>query len=73
MILSLTVRCTNTVCQNALQLMAIVAYTTGFSVLVLKNNHPSEVVNIILHVTKDAASFWGSPALINADTAELAL
>ena len=35
--------------------MAIVAYTTGFNALVLKNNHPSKVVKIILHVSKDAA------------------
>ena len=45
----------NTVCQNALQLMTIVTFTTAFSILVLKNSHPSEVVNIILHVLKDAA------------------
>ena len=32
--------------------MAIVAYTIGFSALVF---HPSIVVNIILHVSKDAA------------------
>ena len=45
----------NTVYQNALQLMTTVTYTTAFSILVFKNSHPSEVVNIILHVPKDAA------------------
>ena len=35
--------------------MVIVVHTTGFSTLVLKNSHPSKVVNIILHVPKEAA------------------
>ena len=35
--------------------MATIAYTTGFSALVLKDNHPSKVVNIIWHVPEDAA------------------
>ena len=52
--------------------MVTVAYTTGFSALVLKNNHPSKIVNIILHVPKDAA-FILSVVLIIADAAELAL
>ena len=35
--------------------MAIVAYITVFSILVLKTNHPNKVVNIILLVPKDTA------------------
>ena len=51
--------------------MVTVAYTTTFSVLVLKNNHPSEVLIIILHVPKDT-SLITSPVLIDADAAKLA-
>ena len=55
--LSLTVRCTNTMCQKDLYLMAIVAYATGFGPLVLKNNHPSKVGNIVMYVPKMQLSF----------------
>ena len=62
--------------QKDLHLMAIVAYTTGFSSVVLKNNHPSKVGNIRSHVcSKDTAFILSklSPVLSDTDAAKSAL
>ena len=40
---------------KALYFLATLAYPTGFSAQVLKNNYPSKVVNIILDITNNAA------------------
>ena len=50
--------------------MTIAAYTTAFSVLVLTNDHPSIVVNIILNVPKDTAFTLSKSGV---DAAKLAL
>ena len=56
MILSLTVRYS----QRTLHVMAIVSYITDFSALAQKNDHPSKVVKIILHVPKNVAFIWST-------------
>ena len=69
-ILSVPVICANTMCQT-LHSIATVAYSTGFRALVLKINHTSKVVNIILQNMQ--LSYQACPVLIDTDTAKLAL
>ena len=54
--------------------MAIVAYTTGFSTLVLKNNNTSKDANIVTHDPKmQLISSKLSTVQSDADAAKLAL
>ena len=51
--------------------MAVLAYTIGFSLLMWMNTEEFRLIKYTLRSQKTQLSFWASPILVAADTAEI--